>query len=175
MEKKTVFKWFWAWQDEAEEAWLRKMAQQGWHLAEVGIFGVYSFAAGEPRDSIYRLDFQSPPKKELSNYLQLFRDAGWEHIGSMASWQYFRKPVQDGEEAEIFTDAASKIAKYRRVIMFLLITGFPLLWMVGDRSTAWQGVRLSLDVALRAFGFIILVIYVFSFVNLARRIRQLRK
>jgi len=28
----SKIKWFWAWQDEKEEAWLSNMARDGWHL-----------------------------------------------------------------------------------------------------------------------------------------------
>ncbi|HLE51739.1 MAG TPA: hypothetical protein VI755_06730 [Anaerolineales bacterium] len=32
MEKTMIrkFRWFWPWQDENEEAWLKEMSQEGW-------------------------------------------------------------------------------------------------------------------------------------------------
>ena len=41
-------KWFFPWQDEQEEAWLRSMSQRGWHLASVALPCTYRFRAGEP-------------------------------------------------------------------------------------------------------------------------------
>ena len=78
MEKTSLrkFKWFWAWQDEAEEDWLREMSQQGWHLSSVGIPTVYDFESGEPADIVYRLDYRSYFKMDIEDYLHLFRDAG---------------------------------------------------------------------------------------------------
>ncbi|NJC98233.1 MAG: DUF2812 domain-containing protein, partial [Anaerolineae bacterium] len=85
----SKFKWFWAWQDEKEEAWLHEMAKQGLHFQSVKLPGSYIFEAGEPRDDYYRMDFITD-RKEYENYLQLFKDAGWEHLGGKGGWQYFR-------------------------------------------------------------------------------------
>lgn len=114
-EKRTV-KWFWSWQDERLEAWLRSMSQQGWHLAAAGWPARYTFTRGEPTDLVYRLDWQEASRKEMPNYLQLFADAGWEHTGSHAGWQIFRRPAAAGAAPEIFTDVDSKAAKYERMI-----------------------------------------------------------
>jgi hypothetical protein len=70
----------------------------------------YTFEKGEPRNNFYRLDFLSN-YKDKENYLQLFEDAGWSHVGEYGSWQYFRKTALEGETPEIFTDNESKIKK----------------------------------------------------------------
>ncbi|GAB4481619.1 MAG: DUF2812 domain-containing protein [Anaerolineae bacterium] len=119
-ETMTKFKVFWAWQDEQEEVWLREMANQGWHLSSVRLPGIYRFRRGEPRDVAYRLDFTTERKEKYQEYLQLFRDAGWEHVGKMGSWQYFRKAAAAGEEPQIYTDPESKIQKYRRLLGALI-------------------------------------------------------
>ncbi len=49
----------------------------------------------------------------------MFRDAGWEYIGEMSTWQYFRKEAKHEEINEIFTDVESKVAKYKRVLTYL--------------------------------------------------------
>jgi hypothetical protein len=113
-------KWFWAWQDVKEEAWLEEMARQGLHLKSPGAFGHYIFVQGEPRRMAYRFDFVTSPKKDEA-YFQLFRDAGWEHVGELGGWQYWRKPVEAGQSPEIFTDVHSKVQKYERLAAFLLI------------------------------------------------------
>ena len=40
--RKTVYKWFWAWEFEKEERWLEEMVQSGWVLDGVG-FCKYKF------------------------------------------------------------------------------------------------------------------------------------
>ena len=108
-------KWFWPWQDDLEETWLEQMSQQGLHLNQTHIPITYDFAQGSSQNYTYRLDFQDSLKpKNKDEYLRLFTDAGWEHLGQMGGWQYFRKPVGSEGEREIFTDSESKIQKYNR-------------------------------------------------------------
>ena len=40
---RRVWKLFWAWDDEREEAWLAQMVREGWHLLAVGVPGCYVF------------------------------------------------------------------------------------------------------------------------------------
>jgi hypothetical protein len=138
MENQTVrkFKWFWAWQDEKEEAWLSEMAQVGWHLKWPAWPGIYTFEAGVPRNDIYRLDFITS-NRDYQNYLQLFQDAGWQHLGAMGGWQYFRKTIQGNEIPEIYTDPESKVQKYRR-LLGLLVVFFPIyiVLLTNSPSTA---------------------------------------
>lgn len=94
--EQKIRKWFWAWEDEKEENWLREMSKQGYHLKEPLFIGSYLFESGEPQEYIYRLDFMSTPRKEQETYLQLFQDAGWEHVGSLGGWQYFRTRAEAG-------------------------------------------------------------------------------
>jgi hypothetical protein len=122
MNKQTVVKyhWFWAWDDEKEEAWLRQMASQGLHLLSPQPFGRYVFTRGPARDMVYRLDFVTG-SQSLANYYQLFKDAGWEHAGQMGGWQYWRTEAANGRTPEILTDNQSKIAKYSRVAGLLAL------------------------------------------------------
>jgi len=97
MENQTVrkFKWFWAWQDDKEEAWLSEMAQAGWHMKWP------PFLVSTPSRPVHRemmsIGSISLPQIRIIKLLQLFQDAGWVHLGSMGGWQYFRKTRQGGE------------------------------------------------------------------------------
>lgn len=126
---KKQWHWFWPWQDEQEETWLRQMAQSGWHLQSIGFPGVYTFAAGEPRDDVYRLDYLKE-RKDFAAYVQLFADAGWERVGEYNHWQYFRARNTGGPPPEIFTDTTSKILKYRRVMNGLVVFQPIFLFMI---------------------------------------------
>jgi len=171
----TKFKWFWTWQDEAEENWLQKMSRRGYHLSSVGLPGFYTFSVAEPRNYVYRLDYQWFRKKDKAEYLQLFQDAGWEHIGEMSAWQYFRKEVKSTETNEIFTDVESKIAKYRRVLTYLGFFYFILMMLIVTQRT-------SIDESYPWWGnipqviiFVVLLLFTYAIIRLAIRIRQLRK
>jgi amino acid permease len=73
------------------------------------------------------MDFQSLRKSDIKEYLGLFKDAGWEHVGRFGAWYYFRTKASGGQVPEIHTDYESRIAKYQRVI-YLLIIFFAVIW-----------------------------------------------
>ena len=164
------FKWFWAWNDEEEEAWLRRMSQDGWHFRSIAFPGFYSFVAGEPRDYVYRLDFNTD-SKGYQQYLQLFRDAGWEHLIQYGSWQYFRIQAKPGDNPEIYTDNRSKIIKYRRVIAVLLIFN-PIYIVLLSRHFPPEGLFSLILTLLMA---ILEILYIYAILRLIQRIRRLQQ
>ena len=173
MEDKMMrkFKWFWAWQDEAEEEWLREMSNKGWHLKQIGFPTIYTLESGEPVDYVYRLDYRSYWKMEKEDYLQLFRDSGWEYVEEMAGWHYFRQRARSGEELEIYTDAESKIGKYQRLLAFLGILMLPLMFGIINLNKApynWIEV-------IQVFNAALFVLYVYAIIRILLRIRELKR
>lgn len=164
-------KFFWAWQDEKEEAWLREMAQQGWHLVSPSYPCVYTFIQGEARDVAYRLDYITS-RVDRGEYMQLFQDAGWEHVGELVGWQYFRKDAKPGEDPQIYTDPESKIDKYRRLFGFLII--LTPIWVynlaiLGDIPyKGWALVRASIMISIS-------VLWGCALLRIGLRIRQLKR
>jgi len=173
MEELKQFRMFWAWADEKEEAYLREMALSGWHFKSVTFPGNYTFKKGEPRDDFYRLDFLVN-YKDKDNYLQLFEDAGWSHVGEYASWQYFRKTAVEDETLEIFTDNESnesKIKKYARIMMFL-VPFLPIYIISLNSLNKAEG--LFYEIMTFVF-FLFMLLYAYAMVMLLRRIGQLKK
>jgi hypothetical protein len=172
------FKWFWAWQDDKEEQWLGEMARQGLHLNRPGIFGQYSFTQGKPQEVVYRLDFITSARKK-EDYYQLFKDSGWEHVGELGGWQYWRKAMQEGVTPEIFTDADSKIQKYRRLLGFLIIL-MPIyvisLLNAYNHSTRYQdGFFIQVLNMIYFVLFLVFLMVAFTMVMLLRRISSLKR
>jgi hypothetical protein len=173
MQKDTItkFKWFWAWQDEKEEEWLTEMAARGLHLDGFDFPTLYRFRQGKPAECVYRLDYPLVKKKERESYLQLFADAGWEHVGDMGGWVYFRKQVQPGDPMEIFTDVESKAQKYYRVILLLIIL-MPI-WIAARPDYAPENMTWLQNLILFLHtGFMLL--WGVAFLKLGLRIKQLR-
>ena len=172
-EQITKFRWFWAWQDEAEERWLGEMSRKGFHLQSVGIPGIYTFLSAEPRLYVYRMDYQNFTKKDKKEYLQLFRDAGWEHVGEISAWQYFRKELKPGEVNEIYTDIESRIAKYRRALAFM---GFMILLLIAifggqiinESPGVWWG-------GIKIFYLVVILLLVFAIIKLSLKIKRLKR
>ncbi len=120
-ETKTVFRFFTIADFEEEEAWLREQHQSGWKLTNAALF-LYSFERCAPEDVIYRLDYKNGEESE--DYLQLFRDYGWEYIDHNVGWLYFRKSAAEVEteaEGELFSDGLSKVEMVRKIVFTRLL------------------------------------------------------
>jgi hypothetical protein len=172
-ETRSVFKWFWAWEDEREETWLATMARQGWHLREVGVPGFYVFERGAPRAVAYRLDFKFGGR-DWNEYRQLFADAGWEYVGRTGNWIYFRKEAVAGEADEIYTDATSKVRKYRSVLAVLAVFLAPLVIPLSINGF-FDYSGSTFRVAVSVVGSLLVLLYVYAMVRIAVRIRELNR
>jgi hypothetical protein len=167
-------KWFWAWADDKEEAWLRANANQGLHLVQARPFGLYVFRQGIPRDVVYRLDYISSPKKD-DLYFQLFRDAGWEYVGEMMGWQYWRKKAIDDNSDEIFTDSESKTKKYRRLLGFMVIFLPVLIFNVTNFGSIPSDGHTFFFTGVQLFSFALLLFYSYAMLRIVLRINQLKR
>ena len=165
-------KWFCGWNDEKEEAWLRQMACSGLHLVKLAGLARYAFQTGEPQDVVYRLDYYTGRSGEYKNYLRLFQDDGWELVGDFVGWQYFRKPVENGETPEILTDNESKIRKYQNLLGVLggctPITILSLIFLLERAATPFI-------ILLSGFMVVMCGFYAFCFAGLLGRINQLKR
>lgn len=164
----TVFKFFWADQDEAQEVWLRQMAAKGLHLKSLNILCRWTFERGEPADVAYRVDF--PASKDV-HFNQLLLDAGWQHAAELTGWQYWRKPVEAGVASEIFTDEASKVQKFKTVLLTLFLLTMPLflMFMSSNKSKLMEG--LSAPFRWSLIGFFALYVPVMLYAVLRLWIR----
>lgn len=127
---KVVKKIFWAWNDDKEEIFLEEMALKGFELIKIG-YGKYTFKEGTPKKIKYQLDFKGLTRMSEQEYLQIYEDAGWENIHRLGSWYYFAQEYkEDSPDLSIFSDNRSRLEKYKRLILFLIITGFPLYYNV---------------------------------------------
>jgi len=170
---KTVRKVFFAWNEEAEARWLQQMALQGWHLEEVFIF-TYRFVRGKPGDFVYRFDFRPMKnRKELEEYVGLFEDAGWQYVASLSSWHYFRREKTGEGCDEIFSDNRSKLEKYRRLQLTMLVTSnaalispLYLLVIANHQPIIW---------ILFAFMMSLDIILLYAILRITKLIRSLKK
>lgn len=146
---KKVVKVFFVWQDDKEEIWLREMAQKGWIL-ESYTFLIYNFYKSETKDYIYKIDYKSIKNSDMDEYLQIFEDAGWEHVTRCLNWHYFRSEADKFLLPDIYSDTNSKIEKYKRVlwlIMPLTIFNISNLLNMINSNRSW-GIRSLLIAAV---------------------------
>ncbi len=116
-ERRTVWKWFWAWDYEKEERWLNEMAQSGWALADVH-WCRYVFEACEPGEWIIRLEMH----RDDPAYLSLLEEIGAVPVARWFQWIYLRRPVRLGS-FDLFSDLDSRINHLNGVCRVLACIG----------------------------------------------------
>jgi Protein of unknown function (DUF2812) len=165
---KRVWRWLLPWADEKEERWLADQARAGWRLTEVRCFGGYTFERAAPAEVAYRLDVAPSKLHGRSEYFDLFRDAGWQHLGHRGLWQFFAKEVTDGRPPEIYSDNRSKIGKYRRILAFL---GMMMAVLGSQMATNPAATRLR---AVTVIYSVMLALFLYFIVRVLLRIRSLK-
>ncbi len=113
---KIKFRFFTIPQWRQEEQFLRREHNNGWKFTQLNALICYHFEKCEPEDVVYQLDYNPDGRTHKAEYVQIFRDCGWEYLQDYAGYSYFRKPAfkMDGNE-EIFSDNSSKLDFMRRV------------------------------------------------------------
>ena len=104
---------------EKEEQFLNEMAKNGLLFKKYNAFGVYTFVKGEPSDLRYKIDYRMFKRKiDFEQYKTLFEDAGFEHIygTTYSGGQYYLPSSDNLDSADIFSDAESKAAIYKRFV-----------------------------------------------------------
>ena len=116
MKDKVLFR-FWTITDyEEEEQFLTEQHRAGWKLRRYILPGFYIFDRCMPQEVSYRLDFDQAGYGEKAEYLQLYRDYGWEYLFDVNCFSYFRKPAErEGEDLEIFSDNKSRLDMVQRI------------------------------------------------------------
>ena len=171
--KKTVFKFFWAHEDEQQEAWLRAMAQQGLHLVKVNPFCFCPFRQGEPADIVYRVDF--PNASQDAAFQQLMHDAGWSLAATTVGWHYWRTKAVAGKAPELFSDKASKAQQFRHRLGVFVASAMPLFVMllITDKQRALDQLCMPFLVPLCVVLALYVLIMPYTILRLMLRIRQL--
>ena len=114
--RKSIKKWFWAWDFDKEEKWLNEMSSKG--LALVGIsFCNYVFEDCIPGEFTYRIELLNnwPANYESQQYIRFIEETGAEHIGSIMRWVYFRKKAEMGT-FDLYSDFDSRIKYLNRLL-----------------------------------------------------------
>ena len=174
---KTEVRFFTITEWEKEQDYLRQQHQKGWKFVRVNFIGLYHFEKCEPEDVIYQLDYNPEGLEHKEEYVQMFRDCGWEYLQDYVGYSYFRKAaaLMDGEE-EIFCDDASRADMMRRVFKGRMIPLFILFFLLILPNLYTQFQNDSLEGRILSALFLLLfVIYLSIFVCFALRFRRFYK
>jgi hypothetical protein len=166
------FKWFWAWQDEKEEKWLHAMALAGNHLHSISLPGLYNFAAGDPSNTFYRLNYHNPQTADFEEFKNFFLSDEWHYVTKMNGWHYFSKIFDENQTPDLTTVNKAKAEKYQHVMTaFVGFLPIMLLWfpLVNNRFQS------PLKEIIGALYIILLVFFTISTFKIYQRISQLRE
>lgn len=136
---------------EEEEAFLRKRHNEGYRLVKIRIPGIYYFEKCEPADVVYKLDFNPQSSKNISSYLQMYKDYGWKYIQDLNDYSYFRKPAANTseEDLDIFNDNTSRLDMLFRIFklrMLPFLAIFFLCVLPGLNNVLWAPVVTLTDI-----------------------------
>jgi len=115
------------WRFEKEEQWLNDMAAKGLALKSYS-WCRYVFEPCEPGEYIYRIELLDgrPSRQKNQEYLDFMRGMGIIPVATYMNWVYFQKRADEGP-FELYSDAASRIKHYKRIIgMWLPIASINL-------------------------------------------------
>lgn len=182
-DRKTTLKFFSIPGYKKEEQYLSEMHARGWELSHITFPGFYHFTRCTPEEVKYQLDFNQEGTAHHAQYVQMFRDCGWEYLMDYVGFSYFRKPVRDmqGDE-DIFCDDESRLDLMKRMfrgrmlplVVIFFCTILPQLFMntlgYGVGGTA-QTVFANLFFVLFWIYFVIFVIYGISYYQYETRVR----
>ena len=100
---------------------MEAQAREGWLLEHVGQWSSIrmTFQKGEPATYRYVIDAQVSPRPD---YLATYQDAGWQHLGRMASAYVWRRRYDD-LRPEAFTDAETVRARSQRFVGAVAVAG----------------------------------------------------
>ncbi len=171
--KKTVYKYFSipAWRKEEE--YLSKMHEKGWKFTGANVPGLYHFERCEPQPVTYRLDYNKEGRRYRGEYVQMFKDCGWEYVCDFVGFSYFRKEGSVGEaREEIFCDETSMLDMMKRVfrgriIPLILVFLFSVLPQMFIQSV---GYSYRADAAGKVLSYVALglaVVYLVLFAHTA--------
>ncbi|MDV3425719.1 MAG: DUF2812 domain-containing protein [Bacillota bacterium] len=97
-----------------EEKWLEEQHRNGWRLIKTN--GTkYQFERCDGDEWVYQIDFKEKGTAE-EEYIQMFKDCGWEYILQYDKWCYFRRKKENGADLSIFSDRFSKIDMYTKIL-----------------------------------------------------------
>ena len=115
--EQVKYRFFTIFQYKQEEEYLRQQHNNGWRFTKLNALICYRFEKCEPQDVVYQLDYNPDGIAHKAEYVQMFRDCGWEYLQDYVGYSYFRKPTSEmnGDE-EIFSDDSSRDDLMKQVI-----------------------------------------------------------
>lgn len=167
---KTELKFFSVPEWKKEEKYLRERHKNGWEFVKVNGLCLYHFQKCEPKDMVYQLDYNPDSTLQKDEYIQMFRDCGWEYLQNYVGYSYFRKAASemDGTEEEIFCDDASRLDMMKRVFKGRMIPLLTIFFLIIIPQIIQQSlISTSFSHGLMVFFCVMFGVYLLMFISFA--------
>lgn len=174
--RRTIRKWFWAWDFEKEEKWLNEMSAIGLNLIAVSKFS-YIFDEGISGEYAVRLELlkNHPNHPESIQYIKFIEDTGAEYIGSHLRWVYFRKKTIDGS-FDLFSNIESKIGHLNRILfLFGVFFIINIIQLLNNLTQYFYGSGLSASFIAGILNGIVALLFLNGFIRIYKKKRNLKK
>ena len=170
--RKTALKFFTIADWEKEAQYLSEQHRAGWKLERVSGLCVYHFVKCQPENVVYQLDYN--PDRDNEEYIQMFRDCGWEYLQDYVGYSYFRKAAarMNGDE-QIFCDDASRLSMLSRIFRRRMIPLMVLFLLVLLPCTVINAMKGDVVNAVLIAG--VLLLYLSVFVKIGGAFWKLRQ
>lgn len=168
---KVKFRYFTIAEWEKEQDFLRQEGLKGWRFTKAALLGIYHFERYEPEDVVYQLDYNPDGIAHKEQYVQMFKDCGWEYIQDYFGYSYFRKPASEmtGDE-EIFCDDESRLEMVKRIFFTRMIPLIAIFFFVVILGLYLQNSKPSPGCYALLWTFrALFFLYIFLLVTLGRR------
>jgi len=177
--KKTEFHFFDITEYDKEAEYLSAMHSSGWKLDSVYFPGIYRFSECECEKYTYQLDYNKDGIENKDEYVQMFKDLGWEYLFDFVGYSYFRKPASVESAADdIFCDDGSRVDMMNRVFrgrMIPLIVVFFLMIIAGLIKALRGDFPMSISLMLCGVSIVYLVVFfrfIVKYVGYNNRMRK---
>lgn len=177
-DSKTMFRLFTIADFEQEAQFLSKQHKNGWKYVSYTFPGFYHFTACEPADYVYQLDFSDRKEADLSAYLQMFMDDGWEYLGENVGYSYFRKPVEAQTPIPaIYSDMESKLAHVSRIMKTRMLPILALFFglILFQLHRMLDGIRLDGITAVSMLLLLLFLYYIYMVIRCAVGLARLKR
>lgn len=158
----TIVQW------KQEQDFLRQQHKNGWKFTKLDFLCCYHFEKCKPQDVIYQLDYNPEGTAHKDEYVQMFRDCGWEYLQDFAGYSYFRKPTSEMDfDEEIFCDDSSRLDFMKRVfkgrisllIAVFFLTIIPQIFFQSHRDDLFGIILTGVFIALGVLYAILFLLF----------------
>ncbi|MBQ4524201.1 MAG: DUF2812 domain-containing protein [Lachnospiraceae bacterium] len=163
--RKMELKFFTVPEWKKEQEYLRKQHKKGWKFTKVN-FVCYHFEKCEPEDVVYQTDYNPEGRAHKEEYVQMFRDCGWEYLQDSFGFSYFRKSASEtNPNEEIFCDDASRIEMMKRVFKGRMIPLLSIFFLIILPQISMQSRGdMMFHHIMAGFYIVMFVLYIVAFI-----------